>query len=174
MNNSFWPKCHFEHYSTEATRCVGAVPLRLYRLLLKHWIYVSVTKPTCSAFGDWLNIDSACFSKVTGIAVKPCSMTLSSMICAALNGRSIVGSNCDSKNCRYFDLSVLVGMHSGIDSGHGTGSRGSDDVNSRSKLCSIERTSWPKTFLSSGWISFANWSIFHWPHKPHNVFGCCI
>ena len=29
--------------------------VRLYRLLLLHCIYVSVTKPTCPAFSAWLN-----------------------------------------------------------------------------------------------------------------------
>ena len=56
--------------------------------------------------------------KVTGIAVKLCSMEVPSMICAALDGRSIDDSMCDSKKCRSLDLSVLVGMPSGIDSGH--------------------------------------------------------
>ena len=32
--------------------------VRLYRLLLIHCIYVSVTKPTCPAFSAWLNTGS--------------------------------------------------------------------------------------------------------------------
>ena len=78
-------------------------------------------------------------SSVTGMAVKLCSMTLPSMICAALDGWSIDGSMGGSKESRSLNLSVLVGMQSGIDSGHGIGPSGSDNVNSRSTLCSIER-----------------------------------
>ena len=44
------------------------------------------------------------------------------------------------------DLSVLVEMLSGVDSDHGTGLRRNVSVNSRSKLCPIERRSClPKT-----------------------------
>ena len=102
-----------------------------------HCIYVSVTKPTCSALGDWLNTDSFCSTKVTRIDVKLCSMALSSMLCAPLDGRSIVSSICNSKKCRSLDVSVLVSMPSGIDSCHRTGPRATDNVNSRSTLCSI-------------------------------------
>ena len=72
-------------------------------MLLIHSIYVSVTKLTCSAFCAWLITDSACSSKVTGIAVKLCSKTLLLMICAALDDQSIVGSMCDSKKSRNLD-----------------------------------------------------------------------
>ena len=39
---------------------------RLYRLLLLHCIYVSVTKPTCPAFSAWLNTGAIRSMKVTG------------------------------------------------------------------------------------------------------------
>ena len=55
------------------------------------------------------------------IAIKLCSMPLPSMIYASLDGRSIVGSMCDSKKCRSLDLSVFVSIPSGVDSDHGTG-----------------------------------------------------
>ena len=40
--------------------------VRLYRLLLIHCIYVSVTKPTCPAFSAWLNTSFSRSLKVTG------------------------------------------------------------------------------------------------------------
>ena len=82
--------------------------IRLYRLLLIHCIYVSVTKPTSPAFSAWLNTDSARLLKVTGKAIMLCSMALPSKLCAALHGQSNVGSMCDCKPCRSLDLSVLV------------------------------------------------------------------
>ena len=65
-------------------------------------------------------------------------MTKPSIICASLDGKSIVGSMCDSKKCRSKELSVLVGMSLEADSYQETGSRGNDNINSRSTLCSIE------------------------------------
>ena len=47
--------------------------LILYRLLLIHCIYVSVTKPTCSAFNAWLNTGAIRSLKVTGKAIMLCS-----------------------------------------------------------------------------------------------------
>ena len=52
--------------------------VRLYRLLLKHCIYVSVTKPTCPALSAYLNTGSVRSLKVTGKAIMLCSMALSS------------------------------------------------------------------------------------------------
>ena len=115
--------------------------VRLYRLLLKHCIYVSVTKPTCPAFSAWLNTGSIKSLKVTGKAIMLCSMALPSKLCAALHGQSNVGSMCDCKPCRSLDLSVVVEILSGVDSDHGTGPRRNDSVNSRSTLCPIERRS---------------------------------
>ena len=113
--------------------------LRLYRLLLIHCIYVSVTKPTCPAFSAWLNTGSIRPLRVTGKAIMLCSMTLPSKLCAALHCQSTVGSMCDCKPCRSFDLSVLMEILSGVDSNHGTGPRRNGSVNSRSTLCPIER-----------------------------------
>ena len=47
--------------------------VRLYRLLLIHCIYASVTKPTCSAFSAWLNTGAIRSLKVTGKAIMLCS-----------------------------------------------------------------------------------------------------
>ena len=47
--------------------------VRLYRLLLLHCIYVSVTKPTCPALSAWLNTGAIRSMKVTGKAVMLCS-----------------------------------------------------------------------------------------------------
>ena len=43
--------------------------VRLYRLLLKHCIYISVTNPTCPAFSAWLNTGAIRSMKVTGKAI---------------------------------------------------------------------------------------------------------
>ena len=48
---------------------------------------------------------------------------------------------CYCKPCRCLDLSVLVGILSGVDSDHGTDHRRNDSVNSRSALYPIERRS---------------------------------
>ena len=119
----------------------GRMFVRLYRLLLLHCIYVSVTKPTCPAFSAWLNTGPIRPLKVTGKAIMLCSMALPSKLCAALHGQSNVGSMCDCKSCRSLDLSVLVEILSGVDSDHGTGPRRNRSVNSRSTLCQIERRS---------------------------------
>ena len=115
--------------------------VRLYRLLLIHGIYVSVKKPTCPAFNAWLNTGSIRPLKLTGKASMLCSMALPSKLCAALHGKSNVGSICDCKPCRSLDLSVLVEILSGVGSNHGTGPRRNSSVNSRSTLCPIERRS---------------------------------
>ena len=73
--------------------------VRLYRLLLIHCIYVSVTKPTCPAFIAWLNTGAIRSMKVTGKAIMLCSTSLTSTLCIALHGQSNVGSMCDSKPC---------------------------------------------------------------------------
>ena len=67
-----------------------------------------------------------------------CSMTLPSKLCAALDGKSNVGSECDCKPCRSLDLSVLMEILSGVDSNQGRGPRRYGSVNSRSTLCPIE------------------------------------
>ena len=53
--------------------------------------------------------------------------------------KSNVGSMCYCKSCRGFDLSVLVGILSGVDSDHGTCFRRNGSVDSSSTLCPIER-----------------------------------
>ena len=111
--------------------------VRLYRLLLIHWIYVSVTKSTCPAFSVWLNTDSIRSLNVTGKVIMLCSMALPSKLCAALHGQSNVCSMCDCNPCRSLDLSVLVEILSGVDSYHGTGPRRYGSVNSTSTLCPI-------------------------------------
>ena len=45
-----------------------------------------------------------------------CIMALPSKLCAALHGHSNVGSMCHCKLCGRLDLSVLVGILSGVDS----------------------------------------------------------
>ena len=96
--------------------------VRLYKMMLMHCIYVSVTKPTCHAFSAWLNTGSIRSLKVTGKAIMLCSMALPSKLCAALHGQSNVGSMCDCKPCRSLNLSVLVEILS-VDSDHSTGPR---------------------------------------------------
>ena len=95
--------------------------VRLYRLLLIHCIYASVTKPTCHAFSAWLNIGSIRSLKVTGKDIMLCSMALPSKLCAALHGQSNGGS----------PVSVLVEILSGVDNDHGTGPRRNGSVISR-------------------------------------------
>ena len=111
--------------------------VRLYRLLLIHCIYVSVTKSTCLAFSAWLNTGSVRSFKVTGKAIMLCSMALPSKLCAALHGHSYVGSMYVCKTYRSLDLSVLVEILSGVDNDHGKGPRRNGRVNSRSTLCPI-------------------------------------
>ena len=113
--------------------------VRLYRLLLIHCMYVSVTKPTCPTFSARLNTGYSL--NVTGKAIMLCSMALPSKLCAALHTWPNVGSMCDCKPCRSLDLSVLLEALSGIDSNRGIGPRRNGSVNSRSTVCPIERRS---------------------------------
>ena len=115
--------------------------VKLYRLLLIHCIYVSVTKPTCTAFSAWLNTGSIRPLNVSGNAIKLCSMTLPSKLCATLHRQSNVGSMCDCKPCRSLNLSVLVEILSGVGNNHGTCPRRNGSVNPRSILYPIERRS---------------------------------
>ena len=95
--------------------------VRLYRLLLIHCIYVSVTKPTCPTFSSWSNTGSIRSLRVTGKAIMLCSRALPSKLFAALHDQSYVGSMYDCKPCRSLDLSVLVEILSRVDSDHSTG-----------------------------------------------------
>ena len=113
--------------------------VRLYRLLLIHCIYVSVTKPTCPALSAWLNTGSISSLKVTETAIMLCSMALPSKLCAALHSQSNVGSMFYCKPCRSLDLSVLVGILSEIDSDQSTVPRRNGSAISRSTLCPKER-----------------------------------
>ena len=97
--------------------------VRLYRLLLIHCIYVSVTKPTCPTFSALLNTGSIRSLKVTGKAIMLCIMALPPKLCSALHGQFNVGSICDCKPCGSLDLSVLVEILSVVDSNQGTGPR---------------------------------------------------
>ena len=112
--------------------------VRLYRLLLIHCIYVSVTKPTGPTHHAWLN--SAWFHQILEgdrKAIMLCSMALPSKLCSALHGQSNVCSMCDCNPCRSLDLSVLVEIISGVVSNHGTGPQRNCSVNSRSTLWPI-------------------------------------
>ena len=115
--------------------------VRLYRLLLIHCIYVSVTKPTCPVFSAWLNTGAIRSLKVTEKLLCSVIMALPSKLCAALHGLSNFCSMCGCKSCRSLDLSVLVEILSGVDNHHCTGHRRNGNVNSRSKLCPMERRS---------------------------------
>ena len=79
----------------------------LYRLLLIHCIYVSVTNPACPAFRALLNTASIRPLKVVGKAITLCSMALPTKLCATLHCQSNVGSS--------LDLSVLLEVLSGVD-----------------------------------------------------------
>ena len=111
--------------------------LRLYRLLLIHCIYVSVTKPTCPAFSALLNTGAIRSLKVTGKAIMLCSFGINIKIMCSTTWPSM----CDCKPCVSLDLSILVELLSGVDSDHGTGPRRNRSVNSRSTICPIERRS---------------------------------
>ena len=111
--------------------------VRFYRLLLIHCVYLSVKTTTCSALSAWLNTGYITSLKVAGKASTLCSIALPSKLCAALHGKSNVGSMCDCYPCRSLDLSVWVQILSGVDSDHGTGPRRYVSVNSRLTLYSI-------------------------------------
>ena len=116
-------------------------------LYIVYTMYVSMTKPACHAFSAWLNTGYSWSLKVTGKAIMLCSMTLRSKFCAALHSQSNVSSMCYCKPCRSLDLSILMGILSGVDSDYGAGPRGNGSVNWRSTLRPIERRPcWPKTF----------------------------
>ena len=116
--------------------------VRLYRLLLIHCIYVLVTKPTYPAFSAWLNTCSIRSLKVTG-----------KLLCSVVwhyhqsYVQHYMANMCYCKTCRNLNWPVLVGIQSGVDSDHGTCPRRNGSVNSRSTLCPIYRSCWPKTVL---------------------------
>ena len=71
--------------------------VRLYRLLLIHCIYVSVTKPSCPAFSAWLYTGAIRSLKATEKLLFSVVTVLPSKLCAALHGQSNVGSMCECK-----------------------------------------------------------------------------
>ena len=124
-----------------ARRKVGDVPLRALSYdFIEHDLYVSVTKSTRFFFGSLLKTCSTSSSNVSGIGLKLCSIAFPSMIWTASDGLSVIGLMPDSRICRSFDLSVLVGMPSAVARDQGTGPRGNDNVNLRSRSCSRERS----------------------------------
>ena len=54
----------------------------LYRVLLIHCIYVSVTKPTCPAFSAWLNTGAIRSLKMTGKVIMLCSYAITIVMCS--------------------------------------------------------------------------------------------
>ena len=136
--------------------------VRLYRVLLIHCIYVSVTKPTCPAFSGWLNTGSIRSLKVTEKAIMLCSMALPSKLCAALHGQSNVGPMCDYNPFRSLDLSVLVGILSGVDSVNGTCPRRAMSTQGRQHNVQYKEGHADRSCsftLSSGCLRFVNWTI---------------
>ena len=110
--------------------------VRLYRLFVILCIYVSVTKPTCPVFSAWLITGSIRPLKVTRKAIMLCSMAYHQSYVQHYMANLInFGSMCDCKPGTSLDLSVLVEILSGVDSGHGKGSRRYG--NPRSTLCQI-------------------------------------
>ena len=73
--------------------------VRMYRVLLIHCIYVSVTKPTCPAFSAWLKTGAIRSMKVKEKLLCSVVTALTSTLCAALHGQSNVGSMRDCKPC---------------------------------------------------------------------------
>ena len=84
--------------------------VRLYRLLLIHCIYVSVTKPTRTAFSACLNTDFIRPLKVTGKAIMICSMALPSKLCASLANlmlvQCVIASHTEVWTCQFCGNSV--------------------------------------------------------------------
>ena len=127
--------------------------VRLYRLLLIHCIYVSVTKPACQAFSAWLNTGSIRSLKVTGKAIMLCSMSLPSKLCLALHREFDVGSMCD-----YFGLVSFGGNSISSDSDHGTGPRRYKvNIMSNRKKAMLTKDALLSSHLAD--YLFANWTI---------------
>ena len=111
--------------------------VRLYRLLLIHCIYVSVTKPTCLVFSAWLNTGSITSLNVTGKASMLCNWHYHQSYVQHYMANLMLVQCVVANHCRSLDLSDLVEILSGVDSDHGTGPRRYGSVNSRSTLCPI-------------------------------------
>ena len=75
--------------------------VRLYRLLLIHCIYVSVTKPTCPAFSAWLNTGAIRSIKVTGKAIMLCSYVQHYMANLMLV-QCVIASHAEVWTCQFW------------------------------------------------------------------------
>ena len=72
--------------------------VRLYRLLLLHCIYVSVTKPTCPAFSAWLNTGAIRSMKVTGKAIMLCSYGMANLMLV----QCVIASHAEVLTCQFW------------------------------------------------------------------------
>ena len=88
--------------------------VRLYRLLLIHCIYVSVTKPTCPAFSAWMNTGAIRSLKVTGKAIMLCSNGININVMANLMlVQCVIARHAEVWTCQlcrkfYHELSVTM------------------------------------------------------------------
>ena len=77
--------------------------VRLYRLLLIHSIYASVTKPTCPAFSAWLNTGAIKSMKVTGKAIMLCSYGININVMANLMlVKCVIASHAKDWTCQFW------------------------------------------------------------------------
>ena len=109
--------------------------VRLYRLLLIHCIYVSVTKPTCPAFSAWLNTGAIRSLKVTGKAMYSVVTAMCSNMAHLMLVQCVIASHAEVWTCEYWWKFYQELTD------HCTGPRRNGSVNSRSTLCQIERWS---------------------------------
>ena len=88
--------------------------VRLYRLLLIHCIYVSVTKPTCPAFSAWMNTGAIRSMKVTGKVIMLCSYGININVMANLMlVQCVIASHAEVWTCQFWwkfyqELSVTM------------------------------------------------------------------
>ena len=88
--------------------------VRLYRLLLIHYIYVSVTKPTCPAFSAWMNTGAIRSLKVTGKAIMLCSYGININVMTKLMlVQCVIASHAEVWTCQFWwkfyqELSVTM------------------------------------------------------------------
>ena len=77
--------------------------VRIYRLMLIHCIYVSVTTPTCPAFSAWLNTGAIRSMKVTGKAVMLCSYGYNINVMANLMlVQCVIASHAEVWTCQFW------------------------------------------------------------------------
>ena len=73
--------------------------VRLYRLLLIHCIYVSVTKPTCPAFSALLNYGAIRSMNVTGKAIMLCGYGINiNVMCV----QCVIASHAEVWTCQFW------------------------------------------------------------------------